>query len=139
MAPLMARLSAPQTPDARRLLLAVTTAGLALGAGAGTAAAADGAAPVVDVLRTRPTSLGQVDPQAGLQALTGTVGYVTGPVAGLKPNPLAGTGVDPLDNGVGTQLADFQPLTSTALTGPVAQAPSIGSIPVLGQVVGGLR
>lgn len=139
VAPLMARLSAPQTPDARRLLLAVTTAGLALGAGAGTAAAADGAAPVVDVLRTRPTSLGQVDPQAGLQALTGTVGYVTGPVAGLKPNPLAGTGVDPLDNGVGTQLADFQPLTSTALTGPVAQAPSIGSIPVLGQVVGGLR
>ncbi|MDW8810403.1 hypothetical protein P1P68_37795 [Streptomyces scabiei] len=135
----MARLSAPQTPDARRLLLAVTTAGLALGAGAGTAAAADGAAPVVDVLRTRPTSLGQVDPQAGLQALTGTVGYVTGPVAGLKPNPLAGTGVDPLDNGVGTQLADFQPLTSTALTGPVAQASSIGSIPVLGQVVGGLR
>jgi hypothetical protein len=138
VAPLMARLSAPQTLDARRLLLAVTTAGLALGTGAGTAAAADGA-PVVDVLRTRPTSLGHVDPQGGLQALTGTVGYVTGPVAGLKPNPLAGTGVDPLDNGVGTQLADFQPLTSTALTGPVAQAPSIGGIPVLGQVVGGLR
>lgn len=134
----MARLSAPQIPDARRVLLAVTTAGLALGAGAGTAAAADGA-PVVDVLRTRPTSLDKVDPLAGLQALNGTVGYVTGPIAGLKPNPLAGTGVDPLDNGVGTQLADFKPLTSTALTGPVAQAPSIGSIPVLGQVVGGLR
>jgi hypothetical protein len=91
------------------------------------------------VLRTRPTSLGQVDQQAGPQALTGTVGYVTGPVAALRPNPLAGTGVDPLDNGVGTQLADFKPLTSTALTGPVVQAPSSGSIPVLGQVVGGLR
>ncbi|MCL6734099.1 hypothetical protein [Streptomyces neyagawaensis] len=116
-------------------MLAVTTAGVALGAGAGTAAAADGAAPVVDVLRTRPTSLGSVDPQA----LTGTVGPVTGPVAGLKPNPLAGTGVDPLDNGVGTQLADFQAVRSTALTGPVAQAPSIGSIPVVGQVLGGLR
>ncbi|WP_159772116.1 hypothetical protein [Streptomyces sp. HM190] len=135
----MARHSAPQSPLARRALLAVTTAGVALGAGAGTAAAADGADPAVDVLRTRPTSLGSVDPQAGLTALTGTVGYVTGPVAGLKPNPLAGTGVDPLDNGVGTQLADFQAVRSTALTGPVAQAPSIGSIPVVGQLVGGLR
>ena len=120
-------------------MLAAATAGVALGAGAGTAAAADDAAPVVDVMRTRPTSLGKIDPQAGLQALTGTVGYVTGPVAGLKPNPLAGTGVDPLDNGVGTQLADFQPLTSTALTGPVAQAPSVGSIPLVGPLVGGLR
>ncbi|MDX2601173.1 hypothetical protein PV379_42390 [Streptomyces caniscabiei] len=135
----MARHSAPQNSTARRALLAAATAGVALGAGAGTAAAADDAAPVVDVMRTRPTSLGKIDPQAGLQALTGTVGYVTGPVAGLKPNPLAGTGVDPLDNGVGTQLADFQPLTSTALTGPVAQAPSIGSIPLLGPVVGGLK
>ncbi len=139
VAPLMARHSALQNTTARRALLAAATAGVALGAGAGTAVAADEAAPVVDVLRTRPTSLGKIDPQAGLQALTGTVGYVTGPVAGLKPNPLAGTGVDPLDNGVGTQLADFQPLQSTALTGPVAQAPSIGSIPVVGQVVGGLR
>ncbi|UUU31308.1 hypothetical protein JIX56_16140 [Streptomyces sp. CA-210063] len=135
----MARLSAPQDSTARRALLAVTTVGVALGAGAGTAAASDGAAPLVDVVRTRPASLGKIDPQAGLQALTATVGYVTGPVAGLKPNPLAGTGVDPLDNGVGTQLADFRPLTSTALTRPVAQAPSVGSIPVVGQVVGGLR
>jgi hypothetical protein len=135
----MARHSAPQSPFARRALLAVTTAGVALGAGAGTAAAADGAAPVVDVLRTRPTSLGSVDPQADLKTLTGTVGHVTGPVAGLKPNPLAGTGVDPLDNGVGTQVADFRAVKSRDLTGPVAQAPSIGSIPVVGQALGGLR
>ena len=58
-----------------------------------------------------PASLRHVDPQAGLEPLTGAVGHATGPVAGLKPNPLAGTGVDPLDNGVGTQLADFKPLT----------------------------
>ncbi|MFF7135003.1 hypothetical protein ACFZBZ_21915 [Streptomyces sp. NPDC008196] len=121
-------------PTAQRTLTALATAGAALGAGAGVAAA--DTEPVVDVMRTRPTSLGSVNPQAGLQSLTGTVGYVTGPVAGLKPNPLAGTGVDPLDNGVGTQLADFQPLTSQALTGPVAQAQSIGSMPVVGQVAG---
>lgn len=124
-----------ENPTAQRALVALATAGVALGAGAGVASAAS-AEPVVDVVRTRPTSLGNIDPQAGLQGLTSTVGYVTGPVAGLKPNPLAGTGVDPLDNGVGTQLADFQPLATQALTGPVAQAQSIGSMPVVGQVAG---
>jgi hypothetical protein len=127
----MARDTSSPTPTARRALVALATAGVALGAGAATASA--DTAPVLDVVRTRPTSLGTIDPQSGLKALTGTVGYVTGPVAGLKPNPLAGTGVDPLDNGVATQLADFQPLASQALTGPVAEAQSIGSIPLLGQ------
>ncbi|MEV0176931.1 hypothetical protein AB0I00_38195 [Streptomyces sp. NPDC050803] len=131
----MARSASSPNPTTQRALVALATAGVALGAGAGAAAAAD-TEPVLDVVRTRPTSLGKIDPQSGLQALTGSVGYVTGPVAGLKPNPLAGTGVDPLDNGVGTQLADFQPLTSQALTGPVAQAQSIGSVPVLGQAAG---
>ncbi|MFF1543004.1 hypothetical protein [Streptomyces sp. NPDC058291] len=129
----MARHDSPQTPTARRALAALATAGVALGAGAGTAAAAAGE-PVVDVARTRPTSIGQIDPQAGLQGALGSLSYVTGTVSGLKPNPLAGTGVDPLDNGVGTQLADFKPLTSQMLTGPVAQAQSIGSIPVVGDV-----
>ncbi|MEV7072753.1 hypothetical protein [Streptomyces sp. NPDC093990] len=121
-------------PTAQRTLTVLAAAGVALGAGAG-AAAAD-SEPLVDVLHTRPTSLGNIDPQAGLRSLTGTVGYVTGPVAGLKPNPLAGTGVDPLDNGLGTQLADFQPLTSQAVTGPIAQAQSFGSMPVVGLVTG---
>ncbi len=60
------------------------------------------------VVNTRPTSLGRIDPQAGLQATTGTLGYVT----------------------------DFKPMTSQALTGPVAQAPSVESIPVVGQAAG---
>ncbi|MGW0819919.1 hypothetical protein [Streptomyces sp. NPDC002845] len=132
----MARHSAPHTLTARRVMLAATTAGLALGADAGTAVA--NGAPVVEIPH-RPTSLGTVDPQAGLQALTGSVQYVTGPVAGLKPNPLAGTGVDPLDNGVGTQLADFKPLSSQTLTRPLAQAPSVGNIPLLGQVLGAVQ
>lgn len=130
----MARHTSPQHPTAQRALVALATAGVALGAGAASAAA--DTAPVVDVMRTRPTSLGNIDPAAGLGALTGTVGYVTGPVAGLKPNPLAGTGVDPLDNGVATQLADFQPVASQMLTGPVAQAESISRIPVVGQALG---
>ena len=132
----MARQASRHNQTAQRALIALAATGAALGAGAATAAAVEGG-PAVDVIRTNPsTSLGQIDPQSGLAALTGSVGYVTGAVQGLKPNPLAGTGVDPLDNGVGTQLADFQPLTSQALTGPVAQAQSIGSIPVLGQAAG---
>ncbi|MFD5799529.1 hypothetical protein ACFWIO_39605 [Streptomyces diastatochromogenes] len=129
----MARHASSQHPTAQRALIALATAGAALAAGAATAHAA--AAPVVDV-PWRPTSLGNIDPEAGLTVLTGTVGYVTGPVAGLKPNPLAGTGVDPLDNGVGTQLADFKPIGSQMLTGPVAQAQSLGAVPGVGLVTG---
>ncbi|AKN69344.1 hypothetical protein QR97_05490 [Streptomyces sp. PBH53] len=131
----MARLISPQHPAAQRALIALATAGAVLGAGAATASA--DSIPGVGV-NYRPVDLGNIDPQAGTRAATGIVGYVTGPVAGLKPNPLAGTGVDPLDNGVGTQLADFQPVGSQTLTRPLAQAPSLGSIPLVGQVVGGL-
>ncbi|MGW5651107.1 hypothetical protein [Streptomyces humi] len=130
----MARHASSPNPTAPRALVALATASVALGAGAATAAA--DTRPGADVARTQPTSVGHVDPQAGVRALSGMLPYVTGAVAGLKPNPLAGTGVDPLDNGVGTQLADFKPLTSKTLTGPVAQAPSVGAIPVVGPLLG---
>ncbi|GAA2550776.1 MULTISPECIES: hypothetical protein [Streptomyces] len=133
----MARHNAPRTPAGRRVLAVLATAGAALGVSATTATAADsGALP--GAVDTDRTSLGALDPQAGLDAVTGSTAHVTGPVAGLKPNPLAGTGVDPLDNGVGTQVADFRPLDSRAVTGPVAQAPSVGSVPVAGPVTGAL-
>ncbi|MFF0220807.1 hypothetical protein [Streptomyces sp. NPDC004629] len=131
----MARHSSSRHRTAQRVLIALATASAALGAGAATASAAAG--PVADV-PLRPASPGHIDPQTGLAALTESVGYVTGPIADLKPNPLAGTGVDPLDNGVGTQLADFKPVTSRALTAPIAQAESLGSLPVAGQLLGAL-
>ncbi|HET9382013.1 MAG TPA: hypothetical protein VFP69_14430 [Streptomyces sp.] len=115
---------------AQRALVALAAAGVALGAGAASARAAD-AAPEPPA---GGTTLGEVDPQAALDAVTTTVGYAVKSAAGLKPNPLAGTGVDPLDNAVGAQLADFRPLSSKALTGPVAQAESVGGIPVVGGV-----
>ncbi|MER5754854.1 hypothetical protein [Streptomyces sp. NPDC002088] len=124
----------PHSPTGRRVLVALATAGVALGAGAATAAAA--ADPVADGAGAKPTSAGRLDPQAGLQGVRGSVRYVTGPVQELKPNPLADTGVDPLDNGVGTQVADFQPVTSQAVTRPVAQAKSVRSVPVAGQAMG---
>ncbi|MFJ5640304.1 hypothetical protein [Streptomyces sp. NPDC093223] len=131
----MARTASSPHPTAQRALVALATAGVALGAGAATAAAAP--QHVADSLvRTAPAGLGHADPTTALQALGAALPYVTGAVTGLKPNPLAGTGVDPLDNGVGTQVADFQPVSSKMLTGPVAQASSVGSLPLLGQALG---
>ncbi|MER7689217.1 hypothetical protein [Streptomyces sp. NPDC097610] len=133
----MARHAPQQTPLARTTArIAVALGVVAAGAAAAASPAVADTAPAVDPTRTQPTSLGNLDPQSGLGVVTGSVGYVTGPIAGLKPNPLAGTGADPLDNGVGAQLADFKPLTSQALTGPLAQAPSVGSVPVVGQALG---
>jgi hypothetical protein len=108
----MARHATPQNPTARRALVALATAGVTLCAGAATAFA-------------------DTDP-----GLTAAVGHVAGPVTDLKPNPLAGTGVDPLGNGLGAQVADFRPLATQALTGPVAQAQSIGGVPVVGRAAG---
>ncbi|MEU2538627.1 hypothetical protein [Streptomyces iakyrus] len=122
----MARHDSPKKPTAQRALAVLVTAGMALGAGAATAAAGTGS--VLDMVHT---SLGKTDPRAGLQAASDTLAYTTGTVTGLKPNPLAGTGVDPLDNSVGTEVADFKPMTSREVTGPVAQAPSIGDMPVV--------
>ncbi|WP_033311358.1 hypothetical protein RFN58_26825 [Streptomyces iakyrus] len=122
----MARHDSPKKPTAQRALAVLVTAGMALGAGAATAAAGTGS--VLDMVHT---SLGKTDPRAGLQAASDTLAYTTGTVTGLKPNPLAGTGVDPLDNSVGTEVADFKPMTSREVTGPVAQAPSIGGMPVV--------
>ncbi|MFG2128029.1 hypothetical protein ACGFNV_09535 [Streptomyces sp. NPDC048751] len=130
----MARHASPRTPTGRRALAALATAGVALGVGAATAAAAEAPVPV----GSEPTSIGELDPQAGTQAVSDSVGHVTGSATGVRPNPLAGTGADPLDNGVGTQVADFQPLDSRAVTRPVAQAESIGALPVVGQVTGPL-
>lgn len=111
----MARHKAPGKPTVRRALAVLATASVALGAGAATAAAADS------------------------DSLLDDTGQVVGTVADLKPNPLAGTGVDPLDNGVGTQVADFRSVDSREATGPVAQARSVGSIPVAGRATEALR
>ncbi|MET8955997.1 hypothetical protein ACWEO4_06030 [Streptomyces sp. NPDC004393] len=132
----MARHASPKNPTARRALVLIATAGAALGAGA--AAASADSVPVLDVMRTRPVSLDQTGRQA-LPELTGVLGQVTGPLANLKPNPLAGTGVDPLDNGLATQVADFKPLSSQGLTRPVAEARSLGDVPVVGQVLHAVR
>ncbi|MGA5438899.1 hypothetical protein ACPCKW_05085 [Streptomyces griseoincarnatus] len=111
----MARHKAPATPVVRRSMAVLATAGAALGVAAAGASAAEA------------------------QVLPDDAGQVVGTVADLKPNPLAGTGVDPLDNGVATRVADFRGLDSREVTGPVAQAESVGGIPVAGRATDALR
>ncbi|MFE7774095.1 hypothetical protein ACFU5O_09370 [Streptomyces sp. NPDC057445] len=100
--------------------LAVTAVGAALGAGAGSAQAAQ---------------VGDLDPAAALHALDGTAGHMSGPVEHVPLNPLANTGVDPLDNGVGTQVADFRPVNSRELTGSLG---GVDDVPVAGPLLGGI-
>ncbi|GCB46471.1 hypothetical protein [Streptomyces sp. NL15-2K] len=128
----MARHASLRNPTARRALVVLATAGMALGAGAATASADATTSAGAD--RDRPTSRGELHPQAAPESATGLVGHVTGPVSQFQPNPLAGTGSDPLDNSVDTTVGDFRPVSTKRLTGPVAQAPSVGRIPVVGPV-----
>ncbi|CAL9513025.1 hypothetical protein [Streptomyces sp. enrichment culture] len=100
--------------------LAVSALGAALGATGGQAQAAD---------------LRDVDPSAAVQAVTDVVPHVAAPAKHLKINPLAGTGVDPLDNGVGTQVADFRPVDTSSVTGSLTSAPEL---PVAGPLLGGV-
>ncbi|KIF76396.1 hypothetical protein QR77_25980 [Streptomyces sp. 150FB] len=126
------------SPSQRRPLLraglTLTAAGAVLGLAGASAQAAQSAAPA---------SLSDIDtplPGAGTAAAQGLASAakyglsgVVSPVANLKLDPLAGTGVDPLDNVVGTQIADFQPLNTGPLTDPITNGASLSDLPVIGQ------
>ncbi|MET9555786.1 hypothetical protein [Streptomyces sp. NPDC006645] len=134
----MARHSAP-TPRRRALLragLTLTAAGAAIGLGG----AAAQAAPATPVPASGPDSeLAEAGEAAGA-GLAGALGHTVagglGPVKNLQLNPLAKTGVDPLDNAVGTQIADFKPLSTAAVTDSVTQGGGLKDLPVVGPVVG---
>lgn len=51
------------------------------------------------------------------------------PIANLKVNPLAKTGVDPLDNGIGTKVADFPAVSTRMVTGALTSGPSVAELP----------
>ncbi|QEV19827.1 hypothetical protein [Streptomyces alboniger] len=117
-------------PGSRALLragLALTVAGAALGAGSASAAAV-------------PTPLGDVDGASAVQALVGAARSATAgglnPARTLQLDPLANTSVDPLNNSLGTQVADFKPLTTAVATGPLARGASLDDLPVVGPATG---
>ena len=124
-------LSRPRHRALLRAGLTVTAVGAALGAGG----AAAQAAPLP--LASAPGADSGVGEAGG--AVTGALGHSVrnsiAPATHLRLDPLAGTGVDPLDNAVGTQVADFQPLSTAAVTGPVTSGGALKDLPVAGQAV----
>lgn len=132
-------LTKPRRRTLLRAGLTVTAVGAALGAGGAAAQAAP--LPLVQATGT-DTSLGEATEAAG-GAVTGAVGQSLdngiAPVTHLRLDPLAGTGVDPLDNVVGTQIADFKPLSTGLVTDPVTSGGALKDLPVVGQAVGALH
>ncbi|MFC8510711.1 hypothetical protein ACFT6Z_34890 [Streptomyces sp. NPDC057131] len=103
--------------------LTVTAAGAALlGAGAAAQAAEGVGVPLpVDTLT-------QTDGEAALEG----VGQGVAPLTRLQLDPLAKTGVDPIDNGVGTQVADFKPVGTGLVTDHLTQGGAVADLPVAG-------
>ena len=126
----MARHAAPRPP--RRALLqaglTVTAVGAALSAGAGAAQAAP-ASPLPVVGQT-VDEVGAVPAQALSQAVTHSAAGGLGPVKNMRIDPLAGTEADPLNNTVGTQVGDFKPVSTGAVTDPLAGGGALKDLPV---------
>ncbi|MFE7753688.1 hypothetical protein [Streptomyces sp. NPDC057429] len=124
----------------RRALLRAGLTFTALGAALGAGGAAAQAAPLpVPPATGEDSTLGAVG-DAAAPALTSALGYglagAVSPVTDLQLDPLAGTGVDPLDNAVGAQVADFKPVTTALVTDPLTSGGALGDLPVVGQVTG---
>ncbi|MET9219404.1 hypothetical protein ACIOC1_20160 [Streptomyces sp. NPDC088197] len=115
------------------LALTLTAAAAAVVVPAGVAAAdplaaaqsATDALPTSDVTSALPT-----------QYVTGALGAGVAPVRDLTIDPLSNTGVDPLDNAVGSQVADFHPVSTSAVTAPITNGGSLGTLPLVGPVTG---
>ncbi|HWU11801.1 MAG TPA: hypothetical protein VN520_36540, partial [Streptomyces sp.] len=88
---------------------------------------------------TADSTLGAVV-DAAAPALTSALGHglagTVKPVTDLQLDPLAGTGVDPLDNAMGAQVADFKPVTTAVVTDPLTSGAALGDLPVIGTVTG---
>ncbi|WP_436737081.1 hypothetical protein [Streptomyces sp. BBFR102] len=133
----MARHAAPARPTAPRALLraglTLGALGAALTAGAGAAQAAE-QQPGAQAAEALSAVTGAVGITAG--TLDSATAHSLGPVKNLQLNPLAGTGTDPLDNTVGTQVADFRPVSTEAVTGPLSDGGSLTDLPLVGQAAG---
>ncbi|MEU8541885.1 hypothetical protein AB0C52_18175 [Streptomyces sp. NPDC048717] len=128
----MARHAAPRTSRRSALLkagLTVTAAGAAVfGAGAAAQAApADGG--MAGVGQTLDTLTGGA---GGTGASLAGAGKGLASVTNLQLDPLANTGVDPLDNGLGTQVADFQPVGTQLVTDHLTRGGAIADLPLAG-------
>ncbi|WP_415948055.1 hypothetical protein [Streptomyces sp. KLOTTS4A1] len=119
----MAKHRAPSAPARARLGLGVMLAAGSAAIGfAGSAQAAEGPAqggPSVAAPELAP-------------ALDSATRFGLAPVKDLQLNPFANTSVDPLNNAVGTQVADFKPLSTELLTGDLSRGASLEEVPLAG-------
>ncbi|MEU3051033.1 hypothetical protein ABZ705_31830 [Streptomyces sp. NPDC006984] len=114
--------------------LTLAAAGAALGAGATAAQAAP--APVA-----APVGADTASAVAPLDTVTDVAARSVAGVGELKSlqlHPLANTGVDPLDNAVGTQVADFQPVSTALVTDNITRGQALEDLPVAGPLAGTL-
>lgn len=116
----------------RRALLRVGLTVAAAGAAIGAGGAAAQAAPMLPVGAPQASghSADDLNVPAGVEhSLPGALA----PVKSLQLDPLANTGVDPLDNAVGTQIADFKPVSTAMVTDPVTNGGGLRDLPLVGQ------
>jgi hypothetical protein len=116
----------------RRALLRAGLTVVAAGAAHGAGGAAAHAAPAAGADAVAGGPLG-----AATGLLTNSVSGVS-ELKSLQLHPLANTGVDPLDNAVGTQVADFKPVSTAFATDSITKGQALEDLPVAGPVVGGL-
>lgn len=115
-----------RTPRASRVPrlatgLAVSATGAVLAAGSAASAEPLAENPLAPVVRAADTAT-----RGGLAAVN--------PNLDIPIDPLAGTGSDPLDNSVGTQIADLPPISTADLTGPITDGATtrelLGGLPL---------
>lgn len=109
----------------------VSAAGAAMVAGGATAASAEDGDKIrirtpIKALNTTMVQGGEISPPAALT-------YAVAPLKNLRPNPLAQTPVDPTNNQVGTQIADFRPIGTGVVTAPLSRGDSVRQLPVVGE------
>ncbi|MFI1972819.1 hypothetical protein BLA24_26620 [Streptomyces cinnamoneus] len=127
--------SAPNPPP--RLQRTLARVGLTLSAGA--ALVAGGAAGASATPQAPRAELGRTDVGAALQgtgiAVEKSVQGISPVVKSFKAYPMAGTHVDPLDNGVRTKVADYPAVGTTAVTDTITKTGQISDLPLIGQMV----
>ncbi|MEC4019532.1 hypothetical protein [Streptomyces sp. H27-D2] len=124
----MASHTRPKVSAVPRTLL---RAGLIITAAAGAALGATGAASADEAAGL---DLGRVSSQALLGGVEHGLAGGVGPIKHLQIYPLARTGVDPLDNVVGTQIADFKPISTGPVTAPLTNGGALADLPLIGPV-----
>ncbi|MBD0745414.1 hypothetical protein [Streptomyces sp. CBMA152] len=108
--------------------LTMTMAGAAL---VGAAALAEAAPPPVGRPAADPAAL-DGPTRSVMGDLSAGVTNGLAPAKTLSLNPFAKTSVDPLDNAVGTQVADFKPISTALATAPLHESGALKDLPILG-------